>query len=162
MKERYAEMWETRRERYGKTGRIPEGKWLQFRDKIQEKMEKNKRAREKIKDEMKPSPRRTKLLKKLRSTYRHRPVKRGYYRGDQIRPKTFDAKGWKQFWETWKIDRELKGTSKEYNEPWERNRNPKSGRDRVYHEWKALEAHRKKQKRAKARSQSKKKLRKVV
>lgn len=146
VKKRYADMWDTRRTRYGKTGRIPTGRWMQFKDTIAEKMERNRLARKKLIGSMKKSPKRTALLKKLRGAWRHRPVKKGYWRGDQIRPKTFDKKGWAQFWQTFKIDRDLKGTSKEYGEFWEHDRNPKTKRDRVYHEWKAMEKGRKKAK----------------
>jgi len=155
MKKRYAEMWDTRRERYGKTGRIPKGKCMQFKETIAQKMERNKLARKKLIHSVKKSPKRTALLKKLRSAYRHRPVRKGYWRGDQIRPLTFDKAGWKQFWKTFKIDRELDGTSKEYGEFWEHDRNPKTKKDRVYHEWKAMEKGRK-------RAKSKRKLKRVV
>ncbi|MGD9381072.1 MAG: hypothetical protein PVI03_01370 [Candidatus Thorarchaeota archaeon] len=157
VKKRYADMWDTRRTRYGKTGRIPKGKWMQFRDTIADKMQRNRLARKKLIGSMKKSPKRTALLKKLRSAWRHRPVKKGYWRGDQIRPKTFDKKGWKQFWQTHKIDRDLKGTSQEYGEFWEQDRRKVGNRsvDRVYHEWKALEKGRKKAK-------AKRKLKRVV
>lgn len=157
MRKRYAGMWETRRDRYGDTGRIPKGRWMQFKDTIAEKMERNRLARKALISRMKKSPKRTTLLSKLRTAWRHRPVKKGYWRGDQIRPLTFDKKGWGQFWATWKIDRELAGTSKEYGEFWEhdRRRVGKTTKDRVYHEWKAIE-------KARKRAKAKRRLKKVM
>lgn len=138
MKKRYAEMWETRKNRYGETGRVPKGKWMQFKEKVEERMDRNRRARKKLIKYMKKGKKRTILLKKLRSAYRHRPVKLGYWRGDQIKPLSFTKSGIKQFQQTHKIDRELKGTSKEYGEFWENDRDPRTKRDRVYKEWKAM------------------------
>ncbi len=128
--------WKTRKQRYGKDGRISDRKeWLSFLKKAVTKKKRSKLAREKLKQTAKPSKTRTKQLDIIRRAVRYRPRKLGYYKGDQIKPLSFSQAGIRQWKRAVAMDKVR--TGKGYEE-WEKLRTPK-GKDRIISEWRWLD-----------------------